>query len=318
MHRLLLTLILAPALLLAACGDDSGSAGPGPDVVATTTQAADLARNVAGDRASVHGMIPANADPHDYEPRPDDVKALGRADLVVRSGGDLDEWLGDAIGGAGGDPATLTLIDHVRTRHGGHAHEHEEEGHGDEEVDPHWWQDPRNAERAVAAIRDALTEADPDGRASYAANAGAYLRRLRALDRGVAACIDRIPAARRHLVTTHDALGYYAERYGIEVIGTVIPALTTQGQPSSKDTQRLVADIEHAGVQTVFAESSVNQRVERAIADQAGARVGGQLWADALGPEGSPGATYLGSIAANTKTIVAGIGGGASCRLSAR
>ena len=133
-----------------------GGGTAGVTVVATTTQAADLARAVAGDRAEVVGLLPANADPHDYEIRPDDVKALARAELVVRSGGELDEWLGPAIESSGTDAPTLSLIDHVDTR----------ERDGD--VDPHWWQDPRNAVRAVAAIEAALTRADPGGAAAYA------------------------------------------------------------------------------------------------------------------------------------------------------
>ena len=150
----------------------------------------------------------------------------------------------------------------------------------------------------------------------YEANAAAYVKKLRALDAAVAACIDRVPPARRKLVTTHDALGYYARRYGIEVVGTVIPALTTQGQPSSADTAELTRDIEEAGVKTIFAESSVNPKVEEAIADAAGAKVGRELWADGLGPEGSDGDTYLKSIASNTRALAEGFSGSpVTCRL---
>jgi ABC-type Zn uptake system ZnuABC Zn-binding protein ZnuA len=296
-------LVAAVALLAAACGeDDSGGSAGGFEVVATTTQAADLARNVAGDRATVTGLMAANADPHEYEVRPRDIEALVEAGLIVRSGGDLDEWLQEAIEGSGTEAPALTLIDHVRTR----------------PDDPHWWQDPRNAERAVAAIRDALAQADPEGAAEYRANAAAYLARIRALDRAVEQCMAKVPAERRKLVTTHDALGYYAERYGIEVVGTVIPALTTAGQPSAGETAELVETIRDEGVETIFAESSVDPTVEAAIAREAGARVGGELWADTLGPQGSSGATYLESIAANTRALVDGFTGGArSCSLPA-
>jgi ABC-type Zn uptake system ZnuABC Zn-binding protein ZnuA len=117
-------------------------------------------------------------------------------------------------------------------------------------------------------------------------------------------------------VTTHDALGYYADRYGIEVIGAVIPSLSTAGQASAGETAQLIRTIRAAGVSAVFAESSVNPKVEAAIADQAGATVGRALWADSLGPEGSAGATYLGSIAANTHALVDGFTAGrTTCRL---
>jgi ABC-type Zn uptake system ZnuABC Zn-binding protein ZnuA len=305
------------ALLLAACGEDDTAGSGGFPVVATTTQVADLVRNVGGDRVSVTGLLPANADPHEHEVRPSDVEAVSEAGLVVRSGGDLDAWLADAIEGSGTEAPELDLIEHVRTLEGGHkGHEHEEEDHEGEEpteedgVDPHWWQDPRNAARAVAAIRDALVAADPANAAAYRENATAYERELRALDRAVARCIDGVPADRRKLVTTHDSLGYYASRYGIEVVGAVIPSLTTQGQASAGETAELVRTIRSEGVDAIFTESGLEPKIEAAIAREAGARVGEPLWADTLGPEGSGADTYAGSIAANTRALVDGFGGG--------
>jgi ABC-type Zn uptake system ZnuABC Zn-binding protein ZnuA len=322
---LALLLLLPPAL--AGCGDDDPAAA-GPErvrVVATTTHAADLVRAVAGDRADITGLLPANADPHEYEVRPGDVQALADADLVVRSGGDLDGWLEDAIDSSGTGADELVLIDHVETIEGGHGHEEEEaeeheageeeheegeEGEEEHEVDPHWWQDPRNAAKAVAAIEAALRAADPAGAAAYAAAAASYRTELDALDRAVAACIDAIPPAQRKLVTTHDALGYYADRYGLDVIGAVIPSLSTQAQASAGEVAELVETIRRERVRAIFAEASLDPRLERAVADDAGAEVGGALWADTLGPAGSDGDTYLKSIAANTRTIVDGLGGG--------
>jgi ABC-type Zn uptake system ZnuABC Zn-binding protein ZnuA len=284
----------ALAVALAALGGGAPASGGRLDVVATTTQAADLARAVGGARVTVHGVLAPNSDPHDYELRPRDVKALIGARLVVRSGGDVDTWLDGALDGAGTRAPVLTLIDAA----------------GPEGSDPHWWQDPRRAERAVEAIRAALTRADPPGASAYAAAARAYEARLRALDGAVAACLARIPPAGRALVTTHDALGYYARRYGLRVIGTVIPSLSTQAQPSSGDVARLIATIRREHVLAVFAERSVNPSVERAIARATGASIGNGLWADSLGPPGSSGATYIGSIRANTAAIASGLSGG--------
>jgi len=283
-----LLLAAACAALLAGCGDDGR-----PTVVATTTQAADLARGVAGDRAAVRGVLAPNSDPHDYEVRPGDVKALARATLVVRSGGDLDGWLGGAIDSAGADAPVLDLLERV----------------GPGEDDPHWWQDPIRAEAAVTAIGAALAKADPAGRRVYEANTERMVDRLQALDAGVRRCIDRIPAAERTLVTTHDALGYYARRYGLRVVGTVIPSLSTQAQASAGDLAELVDTIRRERVKAIFAESSVNASVEDAIAQETGARVGRPLWADSLGPKGSSGATYEDSIRANTAAIVEGLTG---------
>ncbi len=301
--RLAIALLLVVVAAVVGCGEDDGGAAAGSvTVVATTTQAADLARNVGGENVEVVGLLAPNSDPHEYEVRPRDLEVLARADLVVRSGGDLDEWLGEAIEGAGGDAPVLTLSDHVRAS-------------GD---DPHWWQDPRNAMRAVAAIERSLSDVDPERAGAYAADAGRYTTRLQRLDRAIAACVAKVPAAQRKLVTTHDALGYYARRYGIEVIGAVIPSLSTSGQPSAGEIAELVRTIRDEDVKAIFAESSVDAKVEQAIARETGATVGRPLWADTLGPPGSDGATYAGSIAANTRALVEGFSGGeVACRIDA-
>lgn len=298
---------LVPAAAGCASGGEDGS-DPGDEaavsVVATTTQVADFAREVGGDRVEVHQVLQANSDPHGYEPRPSDAEALADAELVVRSGGDLDEWLADLIDDAGGDAPTVTLIEAVRTIG----------GDGDD-ADPHWWQDPRNAIAAVEAIEAALVEVDPAGASDYRADAGAYVERLRALDRNVAACVAEIPPAKRRLVTTHDALGYYTDRYGIEVVGALIPSLSTAAQPSAGDIRELVHRIREQDVEAIFPESSIDPRLERAVAREAGATVGRPLWADTLGPDGSDGATYIQSIQSNTAALVEGLTGGTThCR----
>jgi ABC-type Zn uptake system ZnuABC Zn-binding protein ZnuA len=285
MKRGLTCLVLLVALGLTACGSEEGGS-----VVATTTQVADLARNVAGERAGVTGILTPNADPHGYEPRARDVKRLVDAKVVLRSGGEVDEWLEEARRSAGSDAPVVTLGEHT----------------GEE---PHWWQDPRAAIASVGRIRAALTEADPGGKPQYTANADRYLARLRALDSAIARCVATIPVARRKLVTTHDALGAYARRYGFEVIATVIPSRSTRGQASAGETAELVRTIRREKVPAVFAESSVRSDVERAIAREAGARVSPPLWADSLGPKGSPGATYVSSMEANTRTIAEALGG---------
>jgi zinc/manganese transport system substrate-binding protein len=283
--RLVIALLMLAAVALVTSGDEGAAQGASGrlTVVATTTQAADLARNVGGEQVEVIGLLSPNADPHDYEVRPHDLQALADADLVVRSGGDVDEWLQEAVEGAGSGAPVVTLIDHVNRL-------------GD---DPHWWQDPRNA---IAAARELERAMGVDG--------AAYVARLQELDRAVAACMAEVPAAQRKLVTTHDALSYYARRYGIEVAGAVIPSLSTRGQPSAGETAALVRTIREQGVKAIFTESSVNAKVERAIARETGAVVGRPLWADTLGPPGSSGATYVASIAANTRALVEGFTGG--------
>jgi zinc/manganese transport system substrate-binding protein len=285
--------LAAAAVLAAGCGSDDGS-GSELQVTATTTQVGDLVRNVGGDRVSVRTILRPGADPHGFEPRPSDAKALRDSRVVFRSGGEVDEWLGELVDAAGGDARVVTLMDSVQRRPG----------------DPQWWQDPRNAQLAVAAIRDALIDADPGGAEGYRRRAAAYERRLQQLDRGIARCMARVPAGKRKLVTTHDSLDYFARRYRVEVVGAVIPSQSTQAQPSGRDTQRLVRQVRSEGVEAIFPESPLNPRLERALAREAGVEVGDALWADSLGKPGSDGDTYLRSMASETEAMVSGMTGG--------
>jgi ABC-type Zn uptake system ZnuABC Zn-binding protein ZnuA/ABC-type Mn2+/Zn2+ transport system permease subunit len=297
-------------LLVAGCGSDNGSSagttGAIP-VVATTTQLADIVRNVAGGAVEVRQILQPNSDPHDYEPRPKDIEATAGARVVFVSGDNLDGWMSQVVENAGGAPRVVDVGQGRPDTIPG-----ESSGPEASRFDPHWWHDPRNVEYAVRRIRSALETADPSAAASIDRSAEAYLAKVRALDRGIGACMDRVPAGRRKLVTDHDAFGYFAKRYGISVVGAVIPSQTTQAQPSAGDLARLSALIRREGVKAVFPESSLNPKLARAIARQTGAAVGQTLYGDTLGPTGSSGETYLGMERANADAMVRGFTGGAS------
>lgn len=295
------SLALASSVAIGACGEDEQGGGTGVTVVATTTQVADIATNVAGDRAEVVGLLAPNSDPHDYEPQPSDAAALTDASVVLKSGGDVDEWADDLVESSGTDAPVVDLLDEV-----------EPGGSGD----PHWWQDPRNAVFASEAISDAFAQADPDGAKEYKRNGAIFNGEIEALDRSIAACMDAIPAEQRKLVTNHDALGFFAERYDIEILGSTIPALTTQAQPSVGETADLVELIRSENVNTIFPEAGVSADLERTIADDAGATVGGELYADTLGEDGSPGGTYLGALRSNAAAMATGFtGDSTACEL---
>jgi ABC-type Zn uptake system ZnuABC Zn-binding protein ZnuA/ABC-type Mn2+/Zn2+ transport system permease subunit len=297
-------------LLVAGCGSDNGSSagttGAIP-VVATTTQLADIVRNVAGGAVEVRQILQPNSGPHDYEPRPKDIEATAGARVVFVSGDNLDGWMSQVVENAGGAPRVVDVGQGRPDTIPG-----ESSGPEASRFDPHWWHDPRNVEYAVRRIRSALETADPSAAASIDRSAEAYLAKVRALDRGIGACMDRVPAGRRKLVTDHDAFGYFAKRYGISVVGAVIPSQTTQAQPSAGDLARLSALIRREGVKAVFPESSLNPKLARAIARQTGAAVGQTLYGDTLGPTGSSGETYLGMERANADAMVRGFTGGAS------
>jgi zinc/manganese transport system substrate-binding protein len=295
------------ALLASGCGVAGGARGSADiSAVATTTQIGDWARVVGGPAVTVHQILGPNTDPHEYEPRPLDVEATARAEVVLENGDKLDDWMGKVVSLAGGDPRVVALGASVPVRLPG-----ETSGPESSRFDPHWWHDPRNTEAAVRAIRDAFVRAAPEHTALFDRNAHAYLVRLAGLDARIAACVRKLPPGERKLVTDHDAFGYFAHRYGLAVVGAAIPSQTTQAQPSAGDTADLVALVKREHVKAIFPESSLNKRLANAIAGEAGASSAHTLYGDTLGPKGSPGASYLGMEAANADAIVRGLSGGA-------
>jgi ABC-type Zn uptake system ZnuABC Zn-binding protein ZnuA/ABC-type Mn2+/Zn2+ transport system permease subunit len=295
-------------LVLAAAGCGGGSSASEKqsiDVVATTTQIGDWTRRVAGGLATVHQLLQPNTDPHDYEPRPADVEATAGAKVVFENGDELDHWMGKVVSAAGGSPEVVVLGDHVPVKRPG-----ETNGPEASRYDAHWWHDPRNAIAAVEQIRDALSSVDATHADRYRAGAARYIASLRRLDREIQSCMAKVPRSERKLVTDHDAFGYFADRYGIDVVGAVIPSQTTQAQPSARDTARLIALIEREDVKAIFPESSMNAKLAETIASETGASAGYTLYGDTLGPEGSAGATYLSMETANSKTMAEGFTGG--------
>jgi ABC-type Zn uptake system ZnuABC Zn-binding protein ZnuA/ABC-type Mn2+/Zn2+ transport system permease subunit len=291
-------LLLVPA----ACGTDDN--GAHPRVVATTTQLGDWARVLAGNDFDVHQILRPNTDPHDYEPRPDDVESLARADVVLKSGGDLDHWVDGAVDDAGGDAVVVDVGAGLATRRDASG-----------ERDPHWWHDPANVERALERMRAALVYASKGSQRAVERRETDYVRKLRRLYATISACIAQVPRERRKLVTDHDALGYFAARYGIDVVGAAIPARTTVAQPSAGELADLVQTIEREHVRAVFPETSVNRKVADTLARETGATSSYTLYGDTLGPAGSSGDTYLKMELANADAMVRGFTGGRSrCR----
>ncbi len=296
----------ALALLAAGCGSGSSDGGSGKlDVVATTTQLGDFVRSVGGEAVEVDQILQPNTDPHDYEPRPSDVEGAAEAELVFANGDNLDSWVDQVVSDSGSDAEVIDLGAKVPIKLPG-----ESSGAEASKYDPHWWHDPRNAESAVRQIERSLASADPTEKKEFERNADAYLAELKALDAGIARCIHSVPVTRRKLVTDHDAFGYFANRYGIEVLGAVIPSQTTQAQASAKDLSDLAKTIETENVKAIFPESSLSPKVAEAIARQTGASADYTLYGDTLGPEGSGGETYVGMEEANADAMVRGFTGG--------
>jgi zinc/manganese transport system substrate-binding protein len=291
---------VAATLLVAGCGGSGSSSGQ-LQVVATTTQIGDFVREVGGDAVDVHQILAPNTDPHEYEPRPADVTSTADAKVVFTNGDNLDSWMEKVVSDSGTDAKVVDLGSTVPVKLPG-----ESSGPEASRYDPHWWHDPRNAEAAVHQIAAQLSAVDPQDKAAFAANAAAYEAKLKALDSGIAQCFDSVPADDRKLVTDHDAFNYFAGRYGIQVVGAVIPSQTTQAQPNAEDISNLVALIKNQGVKAIFPESSLSPKLAETIASQTGATAQYTLYGDTLGPEGSSGETYLKMEAANAQAMVQG------------
>ena len=320
------TLIVAAATiaLVAACGD-STPAGPAAApstedklaVVATTPEVADFVRTIGGDDVAVTQILKPNVDPHDYEPTPADIKAIGEADLVVQNGVGLEEWLAPTITSAGFTGPVIDSSQGVKLREGGHeeeehGHEGEDEAGDAHEQDPHIWHDPRNAKIMVGNIQKGLAAADAAHADAYTRNLAAYTAKLDELDKANETAFAAIPAADRKLVTNHDAFGYYVDRYRLQFIGSVIPSLDTSAELSAKQLTDLVAEIKSTGTKAIFTESSLPAKTARTIAERAGVKVVGgddALYGDSLGEPGTPEGTYLGAQQHNTEVIVAALGG---------
>jgi len=289
------------AVLAAGCsgpGGDRDTGGPGLRVVATTTQVADLAANVGGDRVRVTSLLKPGIDAHDYEPSPADIDAIARADLVLQNGVGLERWLGDTIESSGYDGPVVDTSQGVALRQVGG------------EPDPHIWQNPRNAQRMAANIERGLATAEPAATTSFEANLAAYSKQLDALDAEVERQTGSL--ANSKVVTNHDAFGYYLDRYGLELVGSVIPSFDTSAELSGRDIRDLVAKVRATGVKAIFSETSLPPRAAETIGREAGVRVvvgEDALYGDSLGPPGSDGDTYLKMIRHNTATIVSNLSG---------
>jgi ABC-type Zn uptake system ZnuABC Zn-binding protein ZnuA len=280
-------------------------------VVATTTQIGNFVREVGGNAVDVHQILTPNTDPHDYEPRPDDVTRTADAKIVFTNGDNLDAWMSKVVSDSGSDATIVDLGTGVPVKLPG-----ESSGPDAPRYDPHWWHDPRNAEAAVREIAARLSQADPKGRATFQASAKRYEDQLKRLEAGIASCVDTVPPQQRKLVTDHDAFGYFADRYGIHVVGAVIPSQTTQAQPNAQDLTNLANLIRKEQVKAIFPESSLSPKLAQTIASQAGASSNYTLYGDTLGPADSSGDTYLHMEAANADQMVKGFTDGhAGCQI---
>jgi ABC-type Zn uptake system ZnuABC Zn-binding protein ZnuA len=295
----------AVAMLVMACNDGGESAVSGDErlqVVATIAVVDALARSVAGDLADVTVLAGIGADPHHFEPPPSSRRDLDAANVVLQIGLGLDTFVDDSVD----DERLVTLSEglHLRRLDDDEHEDEDEDEHGHEgEYDPHVWHDPENDKLMVDAIAEAFSVADPANADSYRANADAEKARLDAADREIRELLDSIPPENRKMVTDHDAFGYFIDRYGLTLVGAVIPSTAESAEASAADYAELIDTIERENVMAIFAESSVHPDVANQLGQDAGVRVVDDLYGDALGEPGSGADTIEGMLVSNARKI---------------
>ena len=280
--------ILALLLGLLAAPAAAAETGKLP-VVASFSIIGDLVKEIGADRVLVSTIVGPDGDAHVYQPTPADGRRIAQAKVIFVNGLGFEGWLERLIAAAKSKGTVVTLGKGVKARSG-------EEG-----ADPHAWQDVANAKIYVKEIQDALIAADPIGVESYNARALAYLARLDALDAEIVKTLDAIPKDRRRVVSTHDAFGYFAARYGVEFIAP--QGVSTEAEASARDIARIIDAVKQNKVSAVFLENIADPRLAKRIAAETGAKVGGTLYSDALSEPTGDGANYIDMMRHNVREL---------------
>ncbi|MFA5711292.1 MAG: zinc ABC transporter substrate-binding protein AztC [Mycolicibacterium sp.] len=290
-------------MLVIGCGG-AGTTGPGGgEIVVTTNILGDVVRNVVGDTATVRVLMQAGADPHSFGVSAQDAAAMSGAQLILHNGLGLEENIARNIESAASQGVpTLGVGDRIDSI----AYS---DGDSAGTPDPHFWTDPQRMVAVVDAVEEMIVgEIDGIDTVAVSRNADEYRRQLRELDAEMAQAFGAIPPDRRKLVTNHHVLGYLAQRFDFTVIGAVVPSGTTLAAPSASDLQSLADAIDSARVPAIFVDSSQPEKLARVLAEQAGVEVQiVPLYSESLSPPGTPGATYLDMMRANTGAIVTGL-----------
>ena len=318
MPRIALTWLVALIVVIGLA-----DAAFGLDAIATTTIVADVVRAVAGEDIDLVTLLPANTDPHAFQATPNDLVAISNADVIFLSGADLEADFADIL--ATGSGLIVDLSSRVALRESeslDHGHEAEAgedvdgEDHRDEygdgehshgTHDPHVWFDPTNLMVWTSAIEQTLAEMDPGSAAGYASRAAAYRSALAALDLWIWEQVGRIPADRRNLVSDHLVFGYYAARYGLRQVGTILPGFSTLSEPSAREIAELIDTIGDLNVPAIFVGANVSAVLAESIATDTGTEIVA-VYTGALSDPTGPAATYIEFMRFNTEAIVGALG----------
>ena len=315
----------AVALLIGlAGGAHAADTASKVEAVASFSILGDMVREVGGDRVAVTTLVGPDGDAHVFSPTPADAKALGSAKLFFVNGLGFEGWMDRLVKASDFKGDVVVTSDGITPRHlaSGEGHDHGEKDHADhakasgedddddeeeeeEETDPHAWQSLANGKVYVGNIRDALIEADPEGRATYEANAARYLDAIGKEKQAVKEAVAKLPPERRRIITSHDAFHYFGEAYGLKVIAP--EGVSTESEASAKDVAKIIRQIKQEKIPAVFLENVTDRRLLDQIARETGAKIGGTLYSDALSPPGGPAPTYLDMFGHNIGALTAAL-----------
>jgi ABC-type Zn uptake system ZnuABC Zn-binding protein ZnuA len=284
------------AFLLGSCQPTSNRATALPHVLVVESFLADVTRNVAGDRLAVDSLIPVDADPHAYQPSPQDVGKIANADVLIINGANLEAFLAPIMQNVAGKQMVITASAGLTPI--------PDPSGQNPAGDPHFWLDPNFIVHYVENIRDGLSQADPIGSPVYKANAQKYISELIDLDAWMKAQIQTVPPAHRLLVTNHETFGYFARRYGFKVVGTILPGISSGAAPSAQELAALVNQIRSSGAPAIFLETGASPQLADQIASETGVKVITNLYTHSLSLPGGPAATFIEMMKYDVSVIV--------------
>lgn len=287
-------------LLLAGCSalpTPSQTGTPGlPRVLVVETFITDMARQVAGDRLVVESLLPPDVAAHAYQAAPRDIIRVTRCDVLILNGGGIETFINTLLQNAGNHPLIITASAGLIPRR--------EPGLSDPQGDPHFWLDPNNVITYVNNIRDGFIQVDPAGEQTYTENAAAYILQLQALDTWIKTQVDLVPAERRQLVTNHDSLGYFADRYGFKVVGAIIPSFSDESAPSARQLASLIDAVRSSQARAIFLEAGANSNLAEQLAGETQAVIVTDLFTEFLSGRDGPAPSYLEMMKYNVTRIV--------------
>lgn len=303
----LMCITITAALFLGGCAATRGELPATGEltVLATTTIAADVVKEVGGDLVRVEALLPPGVDPHSFEPSPQDLVRATEARVIFASGAGLESFLEPLLRSAGGSEKVVYLSQGVTLIHAPQelAQAHQDEHEGEETGDPHTWFDPANVAIWAENAAEALSELDPEHAEQYRQNASAYRARLEELDAWIREQVEQIPAERRRLVTDHASFTYFANRYGFEQVGAVIPGYSTAAEPSAQEMARLEDRIRELQVRAVFVGEAISPNLVERVAQDTGVQLV-RLYTASLSEPGGPASSYIQLMQYNVEQIV--------------